>query len=123
MADEGVDLLGIVGVDDQPRLLVEEQDVLVLVDDVEMGRQLHERLLDGGVGEEFLREEELYGVALLEDIADLGALAVDLDLLGADGFVHERLGQGLDGFREEFVEALARVVGFDGESTHLILLR
>ena len=37
MVDEGVDLFRLVGVDNQPGALVEQHQVLVLIDDVQLG--------------------------------------------------------------------------------------
>ena len=67
---------------------------------------------------EFILDEKLDLVALLQNLALLTAGTVDLDLLGADELVHEGLGKALDGLGQELIQTLSRIVFLNGDDAH-----
>ena len=107
------------GVDGLTGLLVGQEDVLVLVDDVELGHGHGEiGVFSPGLVEEFVVDIELEHVALQEPGVPLGALAVDLDALEADIFLQQRRRQQRHGLGHKPVQPLARVVFAYGELFH-----
>ena len=119
MVDERIDLLPLVGVNDEPSWLVEQQNVLVLVKDVQLW------ICDGEVDvllarrfKELVVEVKLEPVALAQAVVALGAGSVDLDALEADVLPRQRGGQQGNGLAEKAVEPLIGVIFLDGKLSH-----
>ena len=119
VVDERIDLLPLVGVNDEPSWLVEQQNVLVLVKDVQLW------ICDGEVDillarrfKELVVEVKLEPVALAQAVVALGAGSVDLDALEADVLLRQRGGQQGNGLEQKAVETLVSVIFMDGELSH-----
>ena len=119
MVDERIDLLPLVGVNDEPGWLVEQQNVLILVKDVQLW------ICDGEVDvllarrfKEFVVDVELELVALAQTAVSFGARAVDLDALEADVLLRQRGGQQGNGLEQKAVEPLVGVIFLDGKLSH-----
>ena len=109
MVDERIDLLPLVGVNDEPGWLVEQQNVLILVKDVQLW------ICDGEVDvllarrfKELVVEVKLEPVALAQAVVALGAGSVDLDALEADVLLRQRGGQQGNGLAAESGRAAGR---------------
>ena len=112
MVDERIDLLPLVGVNDEPGWLVEQQNVLILVKDVQLW------ICDGEVDVLLARRfKELVVEVKLEPVA-LGAGSVDLDALEADVLLRQRGGQQGNGLEQKAVEPLVGVIFMDGKLSH-----
>ena len=119
MGDEGVYPLVLVGVNHDPRPLVHQQQVFVLVDNVQLGLEhRQEGIFRGGNVEELVVDVELEHVALHQPVVPLGPLAVALDPLDADIFLCQGRREQGEGFAQPAVQPLARVVGADGKFPH-----
>ena len=119
MVDERIDLLPLVGVNDEPGWLVEQQNVLILVKDVQLW------ICDGEVDvllarrfKELVVEVKLEPVALAQAVVALGAGSVDLDALEADVLLRQRGGQQGNGLEQKAVEPLISVIFLDGKLSH-----
>ena len=116
--DQRVRLAALVLVDEQAGALVREEDVFILVEDVDRGRDGEEGGRAGRAAEKLVVQVEGKPVSLAQTGGDLAPLAVELDPLGADGFIEQGLGQQRDRLGHELVHALARVVLIDDEFPH-----
>ena len=96
--DERVDILAVVGMDDQTRFFVAEDDIVVLIDDIELRGQTLLRIVGGDGFKKFFLDKQLDRIALQQNLLLLGTFAVDLDLFEPDIFVHERGRHGLEVF-------------------------
>ena len=122
MVNQCVDLLRLVRVDDQPRPLVEEHQVLVLIDDVEARLpQREEEVVLLRLGEEFVVDIQLQHVARLQALVALGAGTVHLDALDADILLQQRGRQKRQRFGHKTVQPLPGVVFSDGQFAHRLL--
>ena len=119
MVDERIDLLPLVGVNDKPGWLVEQQNVLILVKDVQLW-------ICDGEGDillarrfyELVVEVMLEPLGLAQAVVSLGAGSVDLDALEADVLLRQRGGQQGNGLEQKAVEPLVGVIFMDGKLSH-----
>ena len=119
MGDEGVDVLPLVGMDQQAGALVHQEDVRVLVDDVQLGlKDGEEGVLRGGGVKEFVVDVELEKVALHQPVVPLGALSVALDPLETDVLLGQGSGEEGQGLAQPAVQALPGVVFCHGKLSH-----
>ena len=114
VGDQGVCVAVFVRMDDHAGRFVRKQDVLILVNDAQLRR------LDAAEGLFLARrfkilvvEIELHVVALAQTVGGLGALAVDLDALETEVFVHHAAGQERHCLFQEFIQPLPAVVFCD----------
>ena len=119
VGDEGVDPLPLVGVDHQPRPFVDQEQVLILIEDVQLGLEhRQEGVLRGGGVEKLVVDVKLEQVPLGQTGVPLGPLAVELDPLDADVFLGQRGREKGEGFGQPPVQPLAGVIGAHGEFPH-----
>ena len=87
--DEGVGVFVVVGVHQQTRLFVQQQHVLVLVDDVQLPGGVH-KLVGGGRNlQRVVRQEQIDLISFLQAVGGLAPLAVEANILFADGLVQQ----------------------------------
>ena len=119
VGDEGVDVLPLVRVDQQAGALVHQEDVLVLIDDVQLGLEDGEEgVLRGGGVEELIVDVELEHIAHRQAGVPLGALSVELHPLEADVFLGQGSGEEGQGLAQPAVQTLPGVVFCHGKLSH-----
>ena len=119
--DERIKMIVLVRVHDEPRLFIEDHDVLVFIDDVELQRGFQKIVFLRRLREELVFQVHRQHVALLQSRGNLAALAVYLDVLFADSLIQHRLRQVRVCFCEEFIDALVGVVLSDGDLFQVVL--
>ena len=112
MIDEGAAVFGtVVGVNGNARTLIHQQDVVILVDDGQLGNGYGEvGVVFPGLVEKFVIDIQLEHITLVQPGIPLHALAPQLDALDADIFLGQGGGEKGDGLGKETVQALACVV-------------
>ena len=109
----------IVGVHRKARALVHQKDVLILIDDVQLGGGNGQIgvVFSGGV-EEFVVDVELQLVAHFQPGIPLGPLAVALDALQTDVFLGQRGRQQGNGLCQKPIQPLTGIILADGQFFH-----
>ena len=119
VVDQGVDLLGLVGMAHKALPLVRQEQVFVLVNDGEAGLEDgEEAVFLRGLVEELVVDVELQHVPVLEPHVPLGALAVDLHPLEANVLLGQGRRQQGKGLPQEAVQPLSCVIFSDGDLPH-----
>ena len=120
MVDEGAAVFGaVVGMDGQAGALVHQQDVLILVDDVQLGiGDSQEGVVLSGLVEKFVIDVQLQHIACFQTGVPLGTAAVALDALDADVLLGQGSREQGNGLGQEPVQTLSGVVGADGKFFH-----
>ena len=116
--DEGIRGVVIVLVNHQPRLFIDQQDVLVLVDDVQLVWNLQKDKVLSALAEKFVVEVKLNQVTLLQAVLRLAAFFVELDALEAERFIEQIIRESGDGFFDKFADPLSGVVSIDDKGFH-----
>ena len=121
VVDKGTAVLrAVVGVDSQPRPLIRQQNVLVLVDDVQFGvGHGEEGVVLSGLVEKFVVDVKLQHIPGLQPGVPLHPGTVALDALDADVFLRQRGRQQRDGLRKKPIQPLPGIVGADGKFLHV----
>ena len=119
MSEEGVHPLVLIWVDHQTGPLVRQQDVLILIEDVQLGLVEGQKgVLRGGLVEKLIVDIQLEHVPHIEAHVPLGALPVHLYPLEPDVLLGQRSGEQGQGLGQPAVQPLARVVLSDGKLLH-----
>ena len=122
MVDEGFAVFrAVVGVDGQSGPLVYKKNVVVFIDDIQLG------IGNGQIGivlpgliEELVVDIKLQQVALFQPGIPLHTLAVQLDPLDADILLRQGGRQQGNGLCQETVQPLTGIIGTDGKFFHYI---
>ena len=100
--------------------LVAQNDIFILIRDRQFGLDAGQcpRILLGRI-EKLIADKELNGITLFEHIVLLCAGSIDLDLLGADVFIHQRHGQAANGLGQKFIQSLSCIIFLNGQNLHV----
>ena len=92
MVDEGPAVFGaVVGVDSQTRALIHQQNMLIFIDDIQLGGgNRQEGIVFPGLIEKLIVDIELEYIPCFEPCVPLRSGAVELDALDADVFLGQR---------------------------------
>ena len=119
--DEGVHLLRLVSVDYQPRTLIQQHQVLILIHNVKAGlKEGEEHIFLPRLVEKLIVNIQLQHVPLGQPLIPGSPLAVDLDALYSNVFLQQSRGQQGQGLPHEPIQPLPGVIFSHGKLTHLL---
>ena len=112
MVDEGTAVFGtVVGMNGLTGALIHQQDMVIFVDNVQLGIGYGEiSVVFPGLVEKFIVDIQLEYISLVEPGVPLHPLAAQLDPLDADVLLSQRGGKKGDGLGKKPIQSLACVI-------------
>ncbi len=118
--NQGIPVFLVVRVDQQPDLFIQQKDVFVLINDIQLPGSAQKVVSGGFLRQEFILYIQGHDIPLRQAGGNLAALSVELDILGADAFIHHGNRQVPEFFGQEFIQPLPGVIRLDGDGFHKI---
>jgi len=110
----------VIGMNDEPRLFIGDQDSAVFIHDVQFAGGFEKRIT--GVGrrrsENIVVQIDVKLISFTEPGGDFTTLAVELDVFRPDRLIHHGFGQVGKRLRKEFVQPLSGIVFTDHHTFH-----